>query len=104
MLWDMDGTLVDTEPYWIATEFELAERYGTPLYVLDEAHLRANCAAYREALARCCRRSQPMYAGKALLTTAVARIVATEGLGIDVSCQVKADLNGAGVVYVCMPR
>ncbi len=24
----MDGTLVDTEPYWIATEFELAERYG----------------------------------------------------------------------------
>lgn len=24
----MDGTLVDTEPYWISTEFELAERYG----------------------------------------------------------------------------
>lgn len=64
---------------------ELAERYGTPLYVLDEAHLRANCAAYREALAKCCRRSQPMYAGKALLTAAVARIVAAEGLGIDVA-------------------
>ena len=28
VLWDMDGTLVDTEPYWIATEFELAERHG----------------------------------------------------------------------------
>ena len=28
VLWDMDGTLVDTEPYWISTEFELAERYG----------------------------------------------------------------------------
>lgn len=28
VLWDMDGTLVDTEPYWIATEFELAEAYG----------------------------------------------------------------------------
>ncbi|WP_435743859.1 HAD family hydrolase [Nocardioides sp. SYSU DS0663] len=27
VLWDMDGTLVDTEPYWIDTEFELAERY-----------------------------------------------------------------------------
>lgn len=27
VLWDMDGTLVDTEPYWIATEFELAEEY-----------------------------------------------------------------------------
>ena len=28
VLWDMDGTLVDTEPYWIDTEFELAEKYG----------------------------------------------------------------------------
>jgi len=28
VLWDMDGTLVDTEPYWIATEFELAAEYG----------------------------------------------------------------------------
>jgi HAD superfamily hydrolase (TIGR01509 family) len=27
VLWDMDGTLVDTEPYWIQTEFELAEKY-----------------------------------------------------------------------------
>ncbi len=24
----MDGTLVDTEPYWIATEYEMAEKYG----------------------------------------------------------------------------
>lgn len=28
VLWDMDGTLVDTEPLWIATEFAMAERYG----------------------------------------------------------------------------
>ncbi len=28
VLFDMDGTLVDTEPYWIETEFVLAERYG----------------------------------------------------------------------------
>ncbi len=28
VLWDMDGTLVDTEPYWIDAEFDLAERYG----------------------------------------------------------------------------
>ncbi|ANH39738.1 Phosphorylated carbohydrates phosphatase [Nocardioides dokdonensis FR1436] len=28
VLWDMDGTLVDTEPYWIETEFELAETHG----------------------------------------------------------------------------
>ena len=28
VLWDMDGTLVDTEPYWIEAEFALAEKYG----------------------------------------------------------------------------
>ncbi len=64
---------------------ELARTYGTPLYVLDEAHLRANCRAYREALAQHAARPQVMYAGKALLTKAVARIVAAEGLGVDVA-------------------
>lgn len=28
VLWDMDGTLVDTEPYWMATEVAIAEQYG----------------------------------------------------------------------------
>ena len=28
VLWDMDGTLVDTEPYWIDVEYEIASRYG----------------------------------------------------------------------------
>lgn len=28
VLWDMDGTLVDTEPYWIEVEFELAAQHG----------------------------------------------------------------------------
>ena len=28
VLWDMDGTLVDTEPYWIECEFALAEKYA----------------------------------------------------------------------------
>ncbi|WP_026550397.1 HAD family phosphatase [Arthrobacter sp. Br18] len=27
VLWDMDGTIVDTEPYWIAAELELVERH-----------------------------------------------------------------------------
>lgn len=27
-LWDMDGTLVDTEPYWIDAEIELVESHG----------------------------------------------------------------------------
>jgi HAD superfamily hydrolase (TIGR01509 family) len=28
VLWDLDGTLIDTEPYWIAGEYELVTRYG----------------------------------------------------------------------------
>jgi HAD superfamily hydrolase (TIGR01509 family) len=28
VLWDMDGTLVDTEPYWISAEMSLAARHG----------------------------------------------------------------------------
>ncbi len=28
VLWDMDGTLVDTEPYWMACEHELVEAFG----------------------------------------------------------------------------
>lgn len=28
VLWDMDGTLIDSEPYWIASESALAESYG----------------------------------------------------------------------------
>ncbi len=28
VLWDMDGTLVDTEPYWIETEFALVAEHG----------------------------------------------------------------------------
>jgi len=28
VLWDMDGTLVDTEPYWMAVETDLVESYG----------------------------------------------------------------------------
>ena len=28
VLWDMDGTLVDTEPYWMAAETPLVEKFG----------------------------------------------------------------------------
>ncbi len=28
VLWDMDGTLVDTEPYWIGCEYELVAEFG----------------------------------------------------------------------------
>lgn len=28
VLWDMDGTLIDSEPYWVEAETELAARFG----------------------------------------------------------------------------
>jgi HAD superfamily hydrolase (TIGR01509 family) len=28
VLWDMDGTLVDTEPYWVESEHEVVEKHG----------------------------------------------------------------------------
>ncbi len=37
VLWDMDGTLVDTEPYWIECEIELVTRYGGS-WTLEQAH------------------------------------------------------------------
>ena len=38
VLWDMDGTLVDTEPYWIASEFEVVDRHGNGSWTDTHAH------------------------------------------------------------------
>lgn len=38
VLWDMDGTLVDTEPFWIAAEFEIVDRYGNGRWTDEHAH------------------------------------------------------------------
>jgi len=63
---------------------ELAQRYGTPLYVLDEATLRATCRAYREALERFYPGpSLAVYASKAHSSLALTALVASEGLGLD---------------------
>lgn len=63
----------------------LARQYGTPLYVLDEQAIRDRCRAYREAFRRRYPRSSVAYAGKALLTTAVVRIMDEEGVDLDVA-------------------
>lgn len=62
----------------------LAREYGTPLYVLDERRIRDACRAYKQALADTNVAGRILYAGKALLTTAMCRIVLEEGLGLDV--------------------
>ena len=63
---------------------DLARTYGTPLYVLDEATLRATCQAYREALAaHYPGPSLAIYASKANSSLALTALVASEGLGLD---------------------
>ncbi|MGH9275540.1 MAG: diaminopimelate decarboxylase [Acidimicrobiales bacterium] len=59
---------------------ELAERFGTPLFVYDEVHLRARCreavAAFGDGVA---------YASKAFLCLAMARLAHEEGMHLDVA-------------------
>ncbi len=64
---------------------ELARTFGTPLYVLDEECLRDNCRRYRRAFESRYPKVLIAFASKALITTAVCRIMDQEGLGLDVS-------------------
>ncbi|MET9696755.1 diaminopimelate decarboxylase [Streptomyces sp. NPDC006529] len=59
---------------------EIAERFGTPVYVLDEGEVRGRCRSYREAFPD----ADVLYAAKAFLSRAVVRWVREEGLGLDV--------------------
>lgn len=67
---------------------ELRRRFGTPLYVLDEDEVRARArrvlAAFRSASERHGTQARVYYAGKAFLSTEVARWVTEEGLALDV--------------------
>ena len=62
---------------------ELAEKHGTPLYVLDEFTLRRICKDYKEAF-KGYPKVNMMYASKALCSMATSAIVASEGFGFDV--------------------
>lgn len=63
---------------------ELAEKYGTPLYVYDESLIRERCRAYREALNQHYPQGEILFAGKAFLTLGMGRLLLQEGLGLDV--------------------
>ncbi|MFY4718877.1 diaminopimelate decarboxylase [Streptomyces sp. LaBMicrA B280] len=59
---------------------EAADRFGTPVYVLDEAEVRDRCRTYRHAFPD----AEVLYAAKAFLCRAMARWMDEEGLGLDV--------------------
>jgi diaminopimelate decarboxylase len=60
---------------------ELAETYGTPLFVVDEADFRGRCADHATAFGA---PQRVHYAAKAFLCSEIARWVAEEGLSLDV--------------------
>ncbi|CAG6399018.1 diaminopimelate decarboxylase [Streptomyces cocklensis] len=70
---------------------EAADRFGTPLYVLDEAELRSRCRTYTAAFPE----ADVIYAAKAFLCRAVATWVRGEGLGLDVCSAGELELAAA---------
>lgn len=62
---------------------KLAEKYGTPLYVLDEATIRKICRDYKDAF-KGYPKVNMMYASKALCSSATSALIASEGFGFDV--------------------
>ena len=77
---------------------ELADRFGTPLYVYDTATLRAQLQGYRQAFTAAYPDSELVYASKAFLNRPFARFVASQGFGFDaVSAGEIATLASAGV-------
>jgi len=64
---------------------ELAKEYGTPLYVMDEAKIRSNMKAYKNAIDTFYSgNGMALYASKALSAVGMYKIAAEEGLGVDV--------------------
>src|SRR5215813_6362093 len=59
---------------------KLAEEFGTPAYIFDEADFRARCREFAHGFAG----ADVCYAEKAFCAKAVVRIVAEEGLNLDV--------------------
>ena len=62
---------------------DLAQKYDTPLYVLDEATIRTICSDYKKAFSKYPKVNM-MYASKALCTMATSALLASEGFGFDV--------------------
>lgn len=62
---------------------KLVEKYGTPLYVMDENMIRSNCREFYDNF-RVNQGNKVAYAGKAFLTIAMCQIINQEGLCLDV--------------------
>jgi diaminopimelate decarboxylase len=62
----------------------LAKEYGTPLYVFSEDDIRDRCREFKREFTGRYTATRIVFAGKAYLNKTIAKIVAEEGLGLDV--------------------
>lgn len=63
---------------------ELAKKFGTPLYVMEEQVIRDVCQGYMKTLKESSLDGTILFASKAFMTTAMCKIIQSEGLGLDV--------------------
>jgi len=64
---------------------DLAREFGTPLYVVDEAGLRNQAQRFDKGISSRWEGSRAVFASKAFPSTAIYRVMADEGLGVDVA-------------------
>ncbi len=74
---------------------ELADRFGTPLYVMDEQRIRDNYRRFYRAFAKLWKNVMVCYAYKANSNTAICKILKSEGAGAEVSseCELRVALQ-----------
>ena len=77
-----------------ADAISLVEKFGSPLYVMDEDYVRAVCRSFFKALNENYGKGSISYASKAFCTQAIYKIVASEGLS--------ADVVSAGEMYTAL--
>ncbi|MCH7736450.1 MAG: diaminopimelate decarboxylase [Chloroflexi bacterium] len=63
---------------------DLADEYGTPVYVLDEATLRGRCRSFIGEFRKLHQDTKVSYACKAYINPALAKLFQEEGMGFDV--------------------
>jgi diaminopimelate decarboxylase len=63
---------------------ELAEKFGTPLYVMDETLIRQNCRSYVRSFRAAYPNSEVIYASKVFSTRAICQVMKEEDMGLDV--------------------
>jgi len=61
----------------------LVRKYGSPLYIFDEATMRSQCREYLHEFKTRYKDTAVAYASKAFINKAVAQIIKEEGMGLD---------------------